>query len=522
MMGGSSSLNAQALIPPSISDIDAWEALGNKGWNYANLSPYLNKPFSISLPDNETSSHLHLSWAKELADGPDGPVRASFADVKENPVGKAWVETFQALNHPLTASPFSGKSIGAYSGASTIDSTTKTRSSSNTAYYLSVADRPNLTVFLNAVVQKIMIQPGENGSKPTATGVQFTQDGTTKTIESKKEVILSAGAFNSPKILELSGIGDPKVLREHSVDLIFANPYIGANLQDHVLAGISFEAEDGIFTGDDMLRKDPAVLQWAMDLYQTHKAGPFCSSGVTSFAYLPTTDFSNDTQALSSALAFISETKSVHPLDASRLSVLQSLLENGDQGTGQYFIFPAQSNSAGVDTTSGLDSDPQPGNFITLVAALSHPLSTGTVHISSNDAVDPPTIDHCYLSNELDLELHARHIRYLETIAETAPFSSLLKANGRRNHPAAFLEKNLDKAKAFVKLGSTTNWHSCGTCAMAPQESGGVVDEGLRVYGVKNLRIVDASVFPLIPQSNLQSLVYAVAERASDLIKHEI
>ncbi|KAF2800211.1 GMC oxidoreductase [Melanomma pulvis-pyrius CBS 109.77] len=171
----------------------------------------------------------------------------------------------------------------------------------------------------------------------------------------------------------------------------------------------------------------------------------------------------------------------------------------------------------------GIDSDPQPGNIITLAAVLSHPLPNGTVHISANDEVGPPTIDHSTSQTNLILNCtHASYIRYLEIIADAAPFSSLLKPNGRCNHPAAFLEKDLEKAKAFVKLGSTTNWHSCGTCAMAPQDSGGVVDEGLRVYGVKNLRIVDANVFPLIPQSNLQSLVCAVAERVSDLIKREI
>ena len=124
-----------------------------------------------------------------------------------------------------------------------------------------------------------------------------------------------------------------------------------------------------------------------------------------------------------------------------------------------------------------------------------------------------------YLSNPIDLELHARHVRYLETIAATPSFStSILKPEGKRNDPRSIFGGSLDKAKEFVKLASTTNWHSCGTCAMAPRDKGGVVDEKLRVYGVKGLRVVDASVFPLVPQSNTQSLVYVVAERASELI----
>ena len=512
-------MNAQALIPPSASNIDAWEALGNKDWNYATLAPYLKKPFSVKLPDEEIASHLQLSWAKELASETDGPIQASFTDVKDNPLGKAWLNTFENLGYPLTASPFSGKSIGAYSNVSTTNPMTKTRSCANAAYYLPVADRPNLTVILKAMVQKILLSNEKDGSEPTATGVEYVQDGTIKTISSQGEVILSAGVFNSPKILELSGIGDPDLLRKHSVEVKVTSPFVGTNLQDHAVAGISFEAADGVFTGDDMMRKDPTVLKWAMELYQTHQAGPFASSGLVSFGYLPTVDFSKDTQTLKHFLASISESKLVHPLDKARLSFLYSLIEHGDEGTGQFLLFPAQSTAAGNDTTTGLDNDLQPGNFITIAAALSHPISAGTVHISSKDASIPPTIDHRYLSNDLDLEILARHIRYVETIAKTAPLSSLLKVNGRRAHPASFSNNDLNKAKEYAKIGAASNWHSCGTCAMAPRESGGVVDEKLRVFGVKNLRVVDASIFPLVPQCNLQSLVYAVAERASDIIK---
>lgn len=106
-------------------------------------------------------------------------------------------------------------------------------------------------------------------------------------------------------------------------------------------------------------------------------------------------------------------------------------------------------------------------------------------------------------------------------MVKTTPLSSFLKIDGSRNHPAAFFENDLQKAKEYVRIGAASNWHSCGTCAMASKENGGVVDERLRVYGVDKLRVVGASIFPLVPQCNLQSVVYAVAERASDVIKGE-
>lgn len=105
------------------------------------------------------------------------------------------------------------------------------------------------------------------------------------------------------------------------------------------------------------MRKDPGILQWAMELYQTHRAGPFASSGLVSFGHLPTVDFSKDTQALEHVMKSISESKPVHPLDKARLSFLHTFLENGDEGTGEFLLFPAQSIAAGNDTTSGLDTN---------------------------------------------------------------------------------------------------------------------------------------------------------------------
>jgi choline dehydrogenase-like flavoprotein len=503
-LGGSSAINAQALIPFSSTDVDNWETLiGNEGWNSSLLS-YLDKVFSLTLPDNNTAQHLNVSWAREFAASAKGAVNASFAGVAQDPVSKAWDETFVTLGYGLTSSPFHGHSTGAYSAPSTIDPTKKTRSYSANSYYLPIADRPNLTVYTQATARRVLLSEDDR----TATGVEFVQGNVTKTITANKEIVLSAGALNSPKLLELSGIGNPDVLQAAGVDVKVSSPYVGTNLQDHLLCGVSFEVIEGIATGDDLLRNDPAALQAAMELYQQHQAGPFASPGITSFAYLPTVDFVNERLARHAVLKSLYKEEIRHPLDGARIENLRRLIYNGEEGTGQYFVFQAQT----------LGPHPLPGNFITLAVALSHPLSTGTVHITSSDADLLPAVDHRYLTNAIDLELHARHARYLETIAATAPLSSILKPGGKRNDERSVFNGSLEKATEYVKLASTTNWHSVGTCAMAPREKGGVVGSDLRVHGVKGLRVVDASVIPLIPQSNTQSLVYVIAERASELI----
>ncbi|KAF2194320.1 GMC oxidoreductase [Zopfia rhizophila CBS 207.26] len=519
LLGGTSSINAQALIPPSASDLNAWEKLGNTNWNWETMEPYLKGFFTLSKPEEDASKRLDLAWSKDSWSKGDvshlgGPVKASFADVQEEgPLGTAWIQTFNNLGYPLTQNPFDGASTGPYSGASTIDPVTRTRISSSNAYYHPVKGRKNLYVLTACTVEKVLLE--QNGADCyNATGVQCVQLGGKgrMIINAKKEVILCAGVFQSPKLLELSGIGNPDILGGHGIDVKVANPYVGTNLQDHLMHSISFETRDGFPTRDSLLRRDPAAIQAAMGAYKAHKLGPFCSSAVTSFAFLPVDDFKNNLQQRDLFLDQVSRSNTKHPIDHHRVSVLKSLIQDQREGTAQYFPYAAQATLA--------QGSMQPGNFITFVVSLSHPLSSGTVHISSADPSVKPTIDHQYLSHPLDVELQARHVRYIEKIAATEPLSTLLKPKGLRNHPAAFIGNDLEKAKEYVRLAGTTNWHSVGTCAMALRESGGVVDPELRVYGVGNLRVVDASVMPLIPQSNTQSMVYAIAERAADIIRN--
>jgi choline dehydrogenase-like flavoprotein len=340
-LGGSSVINAQALIPFSATDIDVWESLvGATGWNFATLAPYLEKAFSLVLPaDAETTRVLNASWARDWASKASGPVHASFVDVKENPIIPAWLETFGELGYPLTASPFTGKSMGPYVAPSTVEGRSKTRSYSATAYYQPAAKRSNLKVITGATVSRIVTE--KKGNRVVATGVKYTTDSSSSevTLQASKEVIFSAGALNSPKILELSGIGDPAVLKAAGVDVVVENPYVGTNLQDHVQCAISFEAVDGFPTGDDLLRGDANAVATAQQQYADSQSGPLANSGLTQFAYLPTVDFKSDTGALSNMLSDLKKAKTSHPLDAARIQHVSNLLSSGKEGTAQYFLF---------------------------------------------------------------------------------------------------------------------------------------------------------------------------------------
>jgi choline dehydrogenase-like flavoprotein len=144
---------------------------------------------------------------------------------------------------------------------------------------------------------------------------------------------------------------------------------------------------------------------------------------------------------------------------------------------------------------------------------LLHPLSRGSSHITSSSPNAKIAIDPKYLSSPLDLEILARHIRYISKIASSEPLKSLLKPGGRRNHGVPTDMDNLEEVKEYVKRAALSCWHPTSTCAMLPLEKCGVVSDKLLVYGTKNLRIVDTSVIPLSTRGNCQTTVYAVAER---------
>lgn len=523
MLGGSSALNLQALIAPSKSDFDGWSKLGNAGWNWETMAPYLRRFYTLTEPAHDTSQDLGLDWIGKHSQGDSGPVQASFPETKHNAFSKAWVESFKNLGFPMTADPFSGSFTGGYNNPITVDAVTKERSYATTAYYVPARGRSNLHVLTNSVVQKVELNKTSAGV--IAEGVSFIHKGENQRVKARKEIILAAGAFQSPKLLELSGIGRAELLQSHNIPALIDNPFVGENLQDHLLVGISFEAEEGVQTADDLLRRDPTAVKGAMTAYQTSKTGPFCSAGVTSFAFVPVSEFCSKAgrENLSRLLEQDSLNQaavSKHPADQIRKELVHHVLKNPEEASAAIFSFSAQINkgrdSELISITEGMLS----GNFITLIVALLHPRSTGNAHVASSDPVKPPIIDPKYLSHPLDLEILARHLCYLETVAETQPLASLLKRGGRRQAAGAYAT-NLDAAKEYIRRAAVSNWHATGTCSMLPKEKGGVVNERLVVHGTKNLRVIDASVMPMVPQCNTQSCVYAIAERGADIIKAE-
>ncbi|KAK8076164.1 aryl-alcohol dehydrogenase [Apiospora phragmitis] len=532
-LGGSSSLNFMMWLHPSRASLDAWAALGNPGWAYDDLAPYLRKACTVHPPSAAATEMAALGspydFSRDGAGGRAGNVQVSFSEGYSESFNKAWMETFANLGHRLTADPRSGKAIGAFQSPASIDPKDHTRSSAAKAYLgPDVRQRSNLTVMTDTTVKRIIFErDAANADSVLAKGVVVVQAKDSReedeeeetTITVKSEVILGAGALQSPQLLELSGIGGRGVLESHGIEVLVDNAGVGERLQDHALVPQSFEVSDGTPSGDVL--RDPAVQDALAELYRTtNGGGPMGQSNIAT-AYMPLVDAKGVLMSAAEKKALLdaqlgTKTSEEEENAKEEYRVLRSFIEPQDEPTAQYLLFRGRSRMATIVVPS------EPQNFATILTCLNHPASRGSVHIVSPDVRVQPRFDPRYMSHPLDLEILARHVQFVERIAATEPLRSSLKGtdDGGVRLPPGLRGDTLENAKEIVRRRQFSIYHVTGSCAMLPRERGGVVDRELRVYGTSNVRVVDASVFPLQTLGNTQSMVYAVAERAADIIKN--
>lgn len=521
-LGGSSALNAHVFVPPAKGVIDSWETLGNEGWNWNGLKTHLSKAYTSPTVDKATERALGIeSWARRN-DAAKGPIQTSFSGDISHPVREAWADSFEKSGHFMPEDPFINGSVGSFSCLATIDPVKNERSYSANAYYSPVKGRDNLQVLTNAHVEKVLTQKESGATK--AIGVQFTQNGESKTVLAMKEVIIAAGVFQSPKILELSGIGNKQLLTKHGIDVVEHLPGVGENLQDHAIVYTGFKAVDDVATLDSLIRQEPEALQQAMQEYGATQSGPLSSCGVYSYAYLPVLEHASDEgrKALKTLLDKSRPDSGSSPEDTraqAYYDAAERTLLDQKEPSGAYVSALAQITIP-LDANAEKPPATLPGKFITIGSILSQPLSRGSVHVRSKDPSAQPIIDPNYLTHPIDIEIMAHHILQTKKIAGLSPFNNLLEKPLAHRDPVADFT-DLEAAKAYARGNAISMWHLGGTCAMLPEDKAGVVGTNLKVYGVENLRVVDSSAIPLISTANLQATVYAFAEKAADIIKHD-
>ncbi len=440
-LGGSSSLNAMIYIRGHAADYDGWAASGARGWDADSVEPYFERSFG---PQADAEHHaLHVS-----------------DQVSPNSHTQRFIEAGVELGYPRNDDFNHGDQEGF--GLYKVTQKEGARWSAARAYLQPARQRPNLTVWTNARALRVATEAGR------ATGVHVDRDGERVTAHAAREVILASGAFGSPHLLMLSGIGPAEHLKEHGIDVVHDLPGVGENLQDHLAHVVSRRSN-----AKDTLDLAEAVVRVGKNLfdYFVHKRGPFTSN-------------------VGEGGAFV---KSDESLDAPDV---------------QYHLAPTFFLGHGSRNPAGVAGYSVAGLVLT-------PESRGTVRLGSADARAKPLVDPRYFSDARgeDLRRTVWAFRLGQRIADARAFADV---NAGPYEPERVLTSD-EEIIPFLRTHSETLYHPVGTCKVGVDDQA-VVDPDLRVHGIRGLRVVDASIMPTVTRGNTNAPTIMIAERAADLI----
>ena len=491
VLGGSSALNLMSWDRASAPEYDAWGALGNPGWSWSAMIAAMKKVETFTPSPHYGSQGV----------GTSGPIKTVINRII--PAHQdTWIPTMNSLGVPLNLESLGGNPLGVMYQPSNIDSAIYNRSYAANGYLAESGS--NLHIMTGTRVAKINL--GKAGQLKAATGVTL-EDGTV--IAAWEEVVLSAGSIQSPGLLELSGIGASSVLAAAGIPQQIDLPGVGENLQDHIRIQTSYQLKDN-YTSFDKLRYDTAFANEQLALWRANQVSLYDYTG-SGYSFM-----NWDQVAGANATA-------MRELAQQAVGTCGSVVE---QKKLSYLSNPAvpQLEVIFSDGYTGVKGYPAPGapqygkGFFSLIAAVMHPLSRGTVHVQSSNVNINPVINPNYLSNEHDIQAAIAAVKHTRKIANTAPMSDIWVAEYEPGLAAVPATNNDAQWRDFVLNTTLSIYHPVGTCAMLPRADGGVVDSSLKVYGTQNLRVVDASVMPVLISGHIQTAVYGIAEKAADMI----
>lgn len=449
VMGGCSSVNGMIYMRGHASDYDGWRQMGCRGWGHDDVLPYFRK--------------MESSWrGAGPFHGGEGPVAVSRVDgghLLSDEVRASVREAGFAESDDL-----SGERQEGYSDCEVTVDRRGRRASTSHAYLRPALKRPNLEVRTRAQATRILIEQGR------AVGVEYRGPDGLRQVFARKEVILSGGAYASPQLLMLSGIGPADHLREHYIEPVVDAPGVGRNLSEHPLVYMSFATREptSFLSALRLDRAALSVLRWAM----TGK-GPFASQITSGVLMLRTRP---ELERPDIQLVFLPvrlDAKLWHPLSRNRQS-----------------------------------------HVLSVMVMQLHPESRGSVRLGSADPFAKPVVDLNLLSTPGDFADIRGGIDATRRIFATGPLADMVRAE---------LSPGPDRADdaaldGFIRDNLKITQHPCGTCRMG-EDAEAVVDSELRVRGVEGLRVVDASIMPTVPGANINAAVIMVAEKAADMIR---
>jgi choline dehydrogenase len=441
VLGGSSSMNAMIYMRGHPLDYDGWAALGNRGWSYNDVLPYfkkMEKNVRIHNDFHGNAGELHVNEPCDV-----------------HPLTNTLLQAAQQAGYTLN-DDFNGAEQDGF-GTFQLTQCDGARCSAVNAFLEPARNRPNLKIITQALVRKVVVE------KRVATGVEYEINGNIQVASASKEILLTAGAFNSPHLLMLSGIGNEKELRSFGIEVTHHLPGVGKNLQDHLLGGVLYHSKQKNTL--DSAERFPNILGnlWQ---YLVYKKGPFTSNVAEGGGFVRTLT------------------------DLSAPDV-------------QFHFAPAYYVQHGF-------KNPKTGNGFGMGATLIAPHSRGEVRLASADPHDKPLIDPNYLSDERDAQTLLRGSEIAKNILQQKAFDPY--------RGSIFIPEREDISEnemiAYLREYAETLYHPVGTCKMG-NDPMAVVNDQLRVHGIEHLRVADASVMPVIVRGNTNAPTMMIAEKAA-------
>ncbi|CAD0200058.1 unnamed protein product [Chrysodeixis includens] len=465
MLGGSGSINFMYHIRGNKEDYDSWARDGNEGWNWDNVTNYFKK--SERLLDDEimTSDSASLHSTK----GVIGITRPDW-DFKT----REYFDAFKEKGHKLLVDPNGREQLGM--STPTFNAAYNFRQSTANVFLSPIKDRKNLHVLKNTVARKLIINQDKR-----VTGVELKlPEGNVIKVNAKQEVVLSAGAINSPQLLMLSGVGPKEHLKEKGIDVVLNSPNVGKNLHDHPFLIVSLTSKKNLVS----------VVENTASLGYLDR--------------LPVPNFMGFV-ALNKSQKYPDYQISAIPMHTAAILapfICTSTLEYNDASCIALAAATKQRESLFA--------------FITLL----HPESRGKILLKTSNPDDPPLIYSGYFGNKNDIENYAKYVEDYVSVINTTYFreweSEIVDMKVSQCAGLEFLSH--EYWKCYVLNMASTHFHATGTCGMGVAGKG-VVDERLRLRGLSGLRVADASIMPSITSGNTNAPVVMIAEKASDMIK---